>query len=71
MEALTLSIGTRIKLARIARGIRQHDLSRESDVPQATISAIENDYRPPRHHELEAILGALRVTMADLAQVRA
>jgi transcriptional regulator with XRE-family HTH domain len=65
-----LSIGKRIKLARIARGIRQFDFSRTSGIPQATLSAIENDYRPPRDHELLAILESLRMTLDDLRRVR-
>ena len=66
----TLLIGRRLKLVRVARGIRQHDLSRVSDVPQATLSAIENDYRLPRDFELKAILDALRVTVEDLDRIR-
>jgi len=65
----TLPLGTRLKILRIARGVRQRELSRQSDVPQPTLSAIENGYRPPRDHELTALLRALRVTPADLARV--
>jgi len=71
MDTRTLRLGTRIKLARVARGIRQRDLSRQSDVPQATLSAIENDYRPPRDHELKSILTALGTTIDELSRVRA
>jgi len=67
----TLPIGRRLKLARVARGVRQRDLSREADVPQSTLSQIENDYRPPRDHELRAILDALDLTPNDLDRVRA
>ncbi len=66
-----LSLGTRIKIARLARGLRQHDVSRDADVPQATLSAIENGRRPPRDHELRAILDALHVSPDDLGKVRA
>ena len=67
----TLPIGLKLKFLRQARGVRQFELSLASGVPQSTISAVENSYRPPRKHELAAILGALHLTPDDLERVRA
>lgn len=71
MNADAIPIGTKIKIARIARGKRQRDLSQESRLPQATLSALENNYRLPRDYEIEAVLTALGVSRADLEKVRA
>lgn len=61
-----LPIGRKLKLARIARGVRQRDLALSIDMPPATLSALENDYRPPRDAELAAILRILGLERRDL-----
>ena len=67
---VTLPIGKRLKLARIARGVSQRDLARDADVTQSTLSLIENDYREPRERELRAILSALGTTIDELSRLR-
>lgn len=67
----TLPIGKRIALVRIARGVRQRDLSRSTDIAQSSLSAIETGHRQPRDRELVDLLDALHVTREDLERVRA
>jgi len=52
-------IGKRIKVLRIARGIRQLDLARQSGVQRTYIALIETGELLPTHEQLARIKAAL------------
>ena len=52
--------GARIKDARVALGLTQHDLAEASGVSQATISLIENDRQEPRISTTRKLAEVLR-----------
>ena len=66
INELNLPLGRRLKVVRIAKGLRQLDVAREAGLPPTTLSLIESDYKIPRSYELEAILKALGLTRQDI-----
>jgi transcriptional regulator with XRE-family HTH domain len=61
-----LPLGRRLKVIRVARGLRQRDVALTAGLPPSILSLIEGDYRPPRDSELAAILLALGIDRDDL-----
>lgn len=52
------TVGTRIKLARVARGLTQSELARAAGVAQSDISFIETNRQQPENTEVfETVLG--------------
>ena len=61
-----MSIGTRVKRFREAKGISQDDLALRLDVAQSTISSIESDKSIPNSILLNNIAKALEVDVNDI-----
>ena len=66
----SLPLGRRLKVLRVARGLRQRDLATSALLSPSVISMIETGDRPPRDSELRAILRALGVRREDVAPPR-
>lgn len=64
--AVALSIGRRLKLLRVARGLRQRDVALAAGLSPSVLSLIEGDWRPPRDGDVERILQALGANERDL-----
>ena len=62
----SLPLGRRLKVLRIARGLRQRDLATSALLSPSVISMIETGDRLPRDSELRAILRALGVRPEDV-----
>ncbi|GAA5092727.1 hypothetical protein GCM10023210_22080 [Chryseobacterium ginsengisoli] len=61
-----MSIGTKVKRFREAKGISQDDLALRLDVAQSTISSIESDKNIPNSLLLSNIAKELDINMNDL-----
>lgn len=61
-----MKIGARLKLYRTAKGFTIYKLSKETDISQNHISAIENDKRQPTIDTLERLLAPLGISLAEL-----
>ncbi len=61
-----LPLGRRLKVLRVARGLRQRDLAASALLSPSVISMIETGDREPRDAELCAILRALDVRSEDV-----
>jgi transcriptional regulator with XRE-family HTH domain len=55
------SLGKRIKIARIERGISQRELARQTGLRQSHLSLIENDKHDPSATAVRTIARVLRV----------
>lgn len=62
----SLPLGRRLKVLRVARGLRQRDLATSALLSPSVISMIETGDRLPRDSELRAILQALGVRREDV-----
>jgi transcriptional regulator with XRE-family HTH domain len=62
----SLPLGRRLKVLRVARGLRQRDLAASTGLSSSIVSMIETGDRPPRDSELHAILKALGVRREDV-----
>lgn len=56
------SLGKRVKIARIERGISQQALAERTGLRQAHVSLIENDRHEPGAHAVRALAQALDVS---------
>lgn len=61
-----MKIGTRLKQYRISKGLSIYKLSKETDISQNHISAIENDKRQPTVETLERLITPLGITLSEL-----
>lgn len=61
-----MQIGTRLKKYRTAKGYTIYKLSKETDISQNHISAIENDKRQPTIDTLERLIKPLGISLAEL-----
>jgi len=61
-----LPLGRRLKILRIARGLRQRDLAASAGLSISVVSMIETGDRRPRDSELHAILEVLGVRSEDV-----
>lgn len=66
MEKIRAEVGSRIKSARIGRGISLSELARMSGVAKANLSKIEMGNANPTLETLWALANALRVRLSDL-----
>lgn len=64
-----MKIGTRLKQYRISKGFSIYKLSKETDISQNHISAIENDKRQPTVETLERLVAPLGITLSELFNV--
>ena len=46
-KRITVSAGESVRIIRELQGLSQNQLAQRTGIPQATLSAIENDPRPP------------------------
>lgn len=60
-----MKIGTRLRQYRQAKEISIYKLSKETDVSQNHISAIENDIRQPTIEMLERLITPMGITLAE------
>lgn len=65
-RSVTMKIGTRLRQYRQAKEISIYKLSKETDVSQNHISAIENDKRQPTIETLERLITPMGITLAEL-----
>ncbi len=61
-----MKIGARLKHYRTAKGFTIYKLSKETDISQNHISAIENDKRQPTIDTLERLIAPLGISLAEL-----
>ena len=61
-----LPLGRRLRVLRIARGLRQKDLANAAGLSDSAVSMVENGERLPRDQELDAILRALGARPEDV-----
>lgn len=59
-------MGTALRMARVASGLNQEELSALSGVTQPMLSQIENGKQTPSMRTLESILDALGLSLSDL-----
>ncbi len=63
---MPMTLGTRLKLARVAHRQRQRDVAQRAGLSPSLLSDIENDWRRPTKEELERICAAIGVESGDL-----
>lgn len=63
-----LTLGKKIKMMRVARGLSQGKLARMIGMPQVTLSYVENDHVAPTPEKLEVIKAALTWPDEDQAE---
>lgn len=61
-----MKIGTRLRQYRKAKELSIYKLSKETDISQNHISAIENDKRQPTIETLERLIAPMGITLAEL-----
>lgn len=61
-----VQIGTRIKLLRKERNLKQYELSERTGIPCSTLANYENNKREPNQEQIEKIAGALGITVYKL-----
>lgn len=61
-----MKIGARLRHYRTAKGFSIYKLSKETDISQNHISAIENDKRQPTVETLERLAAPMGITLAEL-----
>ncbi|MBD5146205.1 MAG: helix-turn-helix transcriptional regulator [Ruminococcus sp.] len=61
-----MKIGARLRHYRTAKGFSIYKLSKETDISQNHISAIENDKRQPTVETLERLVSPMGITLAEL-----
>lgn len=61
-----MKIGARLKKYRISKGYTIYKLSKETDISQNHISAIENDKRQPTIDTLERLIAPMGISLAEL-----
>lgn len=61
-----IKIGSKIKKARVSKGIRQKDMARKLGLSVSTYSNYENNYREPKLDIVEKICNALDMTIDEL-----
>lgn len=61
-----MKIGERLRHYRTSKGFTIYRLSKETDISQNHISAIENDKRQPTIDTLERLISPLGITLAEL-----
>lgn len=64
-RSVNMKIGTRLRQYRKAKEISIYKLSKETDVSQNHISAIENDIRQPTIEMLERLITPMGITLAE------
>lgn len=64
-RSVTMKIGSRLRQYRRAKEISIYKLSKETDVSQNHISAIENDIRQPTIEMLERLITPMGITLAE------
>lgn len=64
-----MSIGQKIKDARIKKGLTQEDLAAKTDISIRTIQRIENDEVDPRSFTLQAIATVLEIEYEELVKL--
>lgn len=64
-RSVTMKIGSRLRQYRQAKEISIYKLSKETDVSQNHISAIENDRRQPTIDMLERLITPMGITLAE------
>lgn len=63
-------IGLRIKLARVARRIRQRELAAILGIPPSVLSDVENDWRCPSEDLISSVCRALHISPEGLREGR-
>ncbi len=61
-----MKIGAKLKQYRTAKGFTIYKLSKETDISQNHISAIENDKRQPTIDTLERLIALMGISLAEL-----
>lgn len=61
-----MKIGSKLRHYRTAKGFSIYKLSKETDISQNHISAIENDKRQPTVETLERLVSPMGITLAEL-----
>lgn len=61
-----IKIGSKIKKARLSKGIRQKDMAEKLELSVSTYSNYENNYREPKLDIVEKICGILDITIDEL-----
>ena len=61
-----IKIGSKIKKARISKGIRQNDMAEKLELSVSTYSNYENNYREPKLDIVEKICSILDMTIDEL-----
>lgn len=64
-----MKIGARLKKYRLAKGYTIYKLSKETDISQNHISAIENDKRQPTIDTLERLVAPMGLSLAELFNI--
>ena len=64
-----MKIGARLKKYRLAKGYTIYKLSKETDISQNHICAIENDKRQPTIDTLERLIAPLGLSLAELFNI--
>lgn len=64
-----MKIGARLKKYRLAKGYTIYKLSKETDISQNHISAIENDKRQPTVDTLERLVAPMGISLAELFNI--
>lgn len=68
-RAYSMKIGARLKKYRLAKGYTIYKLSKETDISQNHISAIENDKRQPTIDTLERLVAPMGISLAELFNI--
>lgn len=67
--AFSMKIGARLKKYRLAKGYAIYKLSKETDISQNHISAIENDKRQPTIDTSERLVAPMGISFAELFNI--
>lgn len=67
-HALTVSVGKRLRDARLQQGLTQADLEKATGLKRSHISRIENGWRMPSLETLSRLAGALNIPLVALLQ---